>query len=44
MVKDPELLKQLLKGGNILPMEEMLEIADERKSDSDLRAAIEYSA
>jgi alanine dehydrogenase len=26
MVKDPELLKQLLKEGNLLPMEEMLEI------------------
>lgn len=30
MVKDPELLKQLLKEGNILPMEEMLEIAKKK--------------
>jgi alanine dehydrogenase len=32
MVKDPELLKQLLKEGNILPMEEMLEIAKKKGS------------
>lgn len=30
MVKDPELLKQLLIEGNILPMEEMLEIAKKK--------------
>lgn len=30
MVKDPELLKQLLKEGNILPMEEMLEISKKK--------------
>ncbi|MFY7991015.1 MAG: alanine dehydrogenase [Fluviicola sp.] len=32
MVKDPELLKQLLKEGNILPMEEMLEISKKKGS------------
>lgn len=32
MVKDPELLKQLLKEGNILPMEEMLEISRKKGS------------
>lgn len=32
MIKDPELLKQLLKEGNILPMEEMLEIAKKKGS------------
>lgn len=30
MIKDPELLKQLLKEGNILPMEEMLEISKKK--------------
>jgi alanine dehydrogenase len=32
MIKDPELLKQLLKEGNILPMEEMLEISKKKGS------------
>ena len=32
MVKDPELLKKLLKEGNILPMEEMLEISKRKGS------------
>lgn len=32
MIKDPELLKQLLKEGNILPMEEMLEISKKNGS------------
>jgi alanine dehydrogenase len=32
MIKDPELLKQLLKEGNILPMEEMLEISNKKGS------------
>ena len=30
MIKDPELLKHLLKEGNLLPMEEMLEIAKKK--------------
>lgn len=32
MIKDPELLKQLLKEGNLLPMEEMLEISKKKGS------------
>lgn len=32
MIKDPELLKQLLKEGNILPMEEMLEISNKKEA------------